>query len=121
MATYFEGYAWDGKGYRLTFVSESRLPFAREAMKGGRHIPIAELIGGDALALINRDPTKALLFYAECWALNYFLCRTQNKAWREAYAEYRKSVARGNADPLSKFFPDMGKMEAEWVEFVKGM
>ncbi|MBI2920419.1 MAG: tetratricopeptide repeat protein [Planctomycetes bacterium] len=121
MATYFEGYAWDGKAYKLTFVSESRLPFAREAMKGGRHIPIAELVGADALALINRDPTKALLFYAECWALNYFLCRTQNKAWKDAYAEYRKSVARGNADPLSKFFPDLGKLEAEWVEFVKGM
>lgn len=121
MATAFEGFTWDGKAYTFNFLSESRLPFARDAMKAGRHLPLADIIAGDALTLINNDPQKALLFYAECWSLNYYLTRTPNKAVREAYAEYRKSVARGNADPLTKFFPDAAKLERDWVEFVKGM
>lgn len=121
MATAFEGFTWDGKTYAFTFVSESRLPFARDAMKAGRHLPLADLVAGDALTLINNDPQKALLFYAECWSLHYYLTHAPSKATRDAYAEFRKSVARGNTDPLTKFFPDAARLEKDWVEFVKGM
>ncbi|KAF0242575.1 MAG: hypothetical protein FD180_3843 [Planctomycetota bacterium] len=121
MATAFEGFTWDGKTYTFNFVSESRLPFARDAMKAGRHLPLADVIAGDALTLINNDPQKALLFYAECWSLNYFLTRTPSKAYRDAYAEYRNAIVKGGADPLTKFFPDAAKLERDWVEFVKGM
>ncbi|MBI2920867.1 MAG: DUF1570 domain-containing protein [Planctomycetes bacterium] len=121
MATYFEGFFWDGKGYRFNHLSESRLPFARDAMKGGRHIPLKDLLAGDALALINSDSQKALLFYAECWALNFYLSQTDYRPWKEAYAEYRKAVDTGKAGPLEKFFPDLGKLEEDWVRFVTGL
>ncbi len=121
MATYFEGFAWDGKSYRFSFVSESRLPFVRDAMKRGQHIPLAEMLGGDALTLINSDPSKALLFYAQCWALNYFLSQTDRREYRAAYEEYRRSIDRGGTDPLAKFIPDLARLEKDWVRFVGGL
>ncbi|MEK7469921.1 MAG: hypothetical protein AAB074_21340 [Planctomycetota bacterium] len=121
MATYFEGFNWEGKSYKFTYVSEGRLPFVRDAMKGKRHIPLKDVLAGDALQLINTDAQKALLFYAECWSLNYFLCHTENKAYRDAWAEYRKSVAGGGAKGLLEFFPDAAKLEADWMRFVTGL
>ncbi|MCE9582719.1 MAG: DUF1570 domain-containing protein [Planctomycetes bacterium] len=121
MATYFEGFDWDGKTYRFNFISDSRLPFARDAMRGGRHIPLKDLMSGDALQLINSDSTKALLFYAECWALNFYLSQTDNKAYRDGYAAYRKAVASGAAKPLLEFFPDSAKLEKDWMECITGL
>ncbi|MBI2923046.1 MAG: DUF1570 domain-containing protein [Planctomycetes bacterium] len=121
MATYFEGFEWDGKTWKFGGASESRLPFVRDAMKGGRHIPLADLLGGEAIKIINSDAQKALLFYAECWSINFFLVSTENKARREAYAEYRKAIAAGKTDPLTKFFPDAAQLEKDWVKFVSGL
>jgi Flp pilus assembly protein TadD len=121
MATYFEGFSYDGKTYKFNFMSESRLPFVRDAMKGGRHIPLKDMMAGNALALINSDSQKALLFYAQCWALNYYLCQTENKAYRAAYAEYRKAVASGQTKDLLEFFPDAAALERDWMQFVTGL
>ena len=121
MATYFEGFTWDGTKYRFNHVSESRLPFVRDAMKAGRHIQLKDLLAGDALALINSDSQKALLFYAQCWALNYYLSQTENKEYRAAYAEYRAGIAGGAGKTLLEFFPDAAKLEADWVRFVSGL
>ncbi|MBI2920866.1 MAG: hypothetical protein HYY18_07240 [Planctomycetes bacterium] len=121
MATYFEGFGWDGKTYKFNFISDSRLPFVRDAMKGKRHIALDALLGGDALALINSDSQKALLFYAECWALNYYLSQTENRKYREAYLAYRKAVAGGTGPSLFEFFPDAVQLERDWVEFVTGL
>jgi tetratricopeptide (TPR) repeat protein len=121
LATYFEGFDWDGKKYRFGGLSEGRVAFARDAMKGGRHIPLKDLLGGDALGLINSDMQKALLFYAECWALNYYLSVTENKAYREAYLGYRAETGKGGTKTLADFFPDMAKLESDWVKFVTGL
>ena len=121
MATYFEGFEWDGKAWKFGAASEGRLPFVRSAMKEGTHIPLADLLGGEAIKLINTDPRKALLFYAECWSLNYYLCQTDNRAVRDAYTEYRKAVVAGRTDPLTKFFPDAAQLEKDWIRFVTGL
>ncbi len=121
MATYFEGFDWDGKAWTFGAVPDSRLPRIRDAMQDGRHIPLADLWKGDALALINNDAQKALLFYSECWALNYYLTETSNTAYRAAWVEYRKAVTAGRDEPLSKFIPDMDKLEKDWVRFVTGL
>ncbi|KAF0244588.1 MAG: hypothetical protein FD180_2406 [Planctomycetota bacterium] len=121
MATYFEGFRWTGKAFTYNFVSDIRLPFVRDAMKKGTHLPLATVLESDALTLINKDHETALLYYAECWSLNYFLSKTTNAAWRQAYTEYRKGVEAGKTDPLSKYFPDMTGLEKGWIEFVKEM
>ena len=86
-----------------------------------RHIPVKDLLAADALALINSDTQKALLFYAECWSLNFYLSVTENKAYRAAYAEYRKVVETGQTKTLLECFPDAAKLEADWVRFVTGL
>jgi tetratricopeptide (TPR) repeat protein len=121
MATYFEGFSWDGKGYKFNHLSESRLPFARDAMKGNRHIALKDLLDGNALSLINSDTNKALLFYAECWALNYYLSETDNPAYKAAYQDFRKMIAGGGQKSLLEFFPDAAKLEADWIRFVTGL
>jgi tetratricopeptide (TPR) repeat protein len=121
LATYFEGFSWDGKSWRFHHVSDSRLAFAQRAMKEGSHIPLDEMFKADALALINSDTHKALLFYAQCWALNLYLSETDDRAYREAFAAFRKSVEEGGQEPLSKFIPDLGKLEKDWVRFVSGL
>jgi tetratricopeptide (TPR) repeat protein len=121
MATYFEGFDWDGKTYRFNFISDSRVPFARDAMRGGRHIALKDLIAGDALQLINSDSQKALLFYAECWSLNFYLSQTDNKAYKAAYEAFRKDVAAGSAKSLLEYFPDAAKLEKDWVECITGL
>jgi tetratricopeptide (TPR) repeat protein len=121
MATAFEGFQWDGRGYRFTFVSESRLPIVRAAAKAGRHIPLKEALEADALALINADPQRALLFYAECWSLHWFLTTTTNGAWKAGYAEFRKEVARGGHPSLERALGDLGAVEKEWIAAVSGM
>ncbi|KAF0245079.1 MAG: Tetratricopeptide [Planctomycetota bacterium] len=121
MATYFEGFDWDGKTYRFNFISDSRVPFVRDAMRGGRHIPLKDLLAGDALQLINSDSQKALLFYAECWALNYYLSQTDNKGYGAAYEEYRKNVASGGGKALLEYFPDAARLEKDWVECITGL
>ncbi|KAF0245941.1 MAG: hypothetical protein FD180_1203 [Planctomycetota bacterium] len=121
MATYFEGFEPAGDSWRFTFVSDSRLPYVRDAMKAGTHIPLKDLLAGDAGALINSDASKAILFYAECWSLNYYLTQTSDAPSKAAYAEYRKSAESGKSDPMSKFFTDMDKLEKDWLAFVKGL
>jgi tetratricopeptide (TPR) repeat protein len=121
MATYFEGFSWNGSKYTFNHVAESRLPFVREAVKSGKQMPLKDLLAADALALINSDTQKALLFYAQCWSLNFYLSVTENKAYRAAYAEYRKAVENGQPKTLLDCFPDAAKFESDWVKFVGGM
>jgi tetratricopeptide (TPR) repeat protein len=121
MATYFEGFSWDGKAYRFNHVSESRLPFVRDAMKSGRHMSFPDMFAADALALINTDTRKALLFYAQCWSLVFYLRETDRPEYRAAWADYRNSVAAGETKPLLEFFTDPVKLEADWIAFISGL
>lgn len=118
MATYFEGFKGAGASWKFDFISETRLAFAREAMRAKRHIPLAEVLTSDALTLINSDAVKANLFYSQCWAINYFLSQTDNAAYRDAYKAYRTAVEGGSADLLSKYIPDLAKLERDWIVFI---
>ncbi|MBI2922949.1 MAG: DUF1570 domain-containing protein [Planctomycetes bacterium] len=118
MATYFEGFKGAGASWKFNYISESRLAFAREAMLDKKQIPLVELMAGDALKLINSDASKANLFYSECWALNYFLSQTDNAKYRDGYREFRKAVEAGKPEPLSKFIPDLERLEKDWTVFI---
>jgi tetratricopeptide (TPR) repeat protein len=121
MATWFEGFAWDGAAWTFSHISDARLPFARDAMKAGRHIPLKELLAGDAMQLILADPSRALLFYAECWSLHYYLSRTDDRSARTAWAEFRKAADSGTPRPLLDYFPDPARIEKDWISFISGM
>ncbi|KAF0247174.1 MAG: hypothetical protein FD180_113 [Planctomycetota bacterium] len=121
MATYFEGFEPDMLGWRFGKLAVGRLDMAREAMKAGNHLPLSDLLSGDALALINSDTRKALLFYAESWALNFYLVRTDNQKYREGYDNFRKAVMTGKKASLAEFVGDLKQLERDWVTFVCGL
>ncbi|NUN49384.1 MAG: hypothetical protein HUU15_11210, partial [Candidatus Brocadiae bacterium] len=121
LASQLEGFRWDGKAYRFNGISEGRLPFARDAMKSGTHIPLEELFGGNALALINSDSRKALLFYAECWALVFWLSQTDDPKYRDAWSRYRKAVDAGGQDGPGAFLGDLRQVEKDWIRFITGL
>ncbi len=121
MATQFEGFRWAGSKYVYDRLSRSRLPFLRRAIEQGRLLPLDQVVSGDALTLINSDTEKALVFYAECWALVYFLTQTDQEEHREAFRRYRDAVDSGKAAPLSDFFPDLRALDADFVKFIKRM
>ncbi|MBI2922894.1 MAG: DUF1570 domain-containing protein [Planctomycetes bacterium] len=121
MATYFEGFQGSTGSWKFTFLNDSRTALARTALSGSGFIPLKDLLSGDAGTLINSDTSKALVFYSECWALNYFLTRTSDKAIAKAYREYRDAMAAGKDEPFTKYFPDLPGLEKKWRDFGSGM
>ncbi len=119
MATQFEGFRWDGKAYVYDRRSQERVPFVRQAASNGRQMPIDQLIAGDALTLINSDHEKALLFYAECWGLVYFLSETDNPKYKAAWEKFREEMDSGKQANFAEHFTDLKGLEAEFVKFVK--
>lgn len=120
MATYFEGFEWTGKEWKYTWLAPDRQHFARDAVLKGTHFPIAEFTRGDAGKLINENPGRAIVFYAQAWSLNMYLTTTSKIAYRKAYEAYRKDAERGKTDALSKYFPDLKQLESDWKKFVVG-
>ncbi|NUN50724.1 MAG: hypothetical protein HUU15_18100, partial [Candidatus Brocadiae bacterium] len=121
MATEFEGFDWTGKEWRWDHVADTRVAFIRGAVKGRRQLPLQDLFGGDALALINSDMSRALLFYAQCWSVVHFLRTTDNPKWRAAGEAYRKELAAGGTRGLPHFLGDTAAFEKDWMAFVAGM
>ena len=98
--------------------SRSRIWFLKQAAAAGKHIPLDQLVAGDALTLINSDPEKALVFYSECWGLVYFLTHTENRALLAAFEKFRESADRGGRPSLQEFI-DLRALEPEFLAFVK--
>ncbi|MEK7466608.1 MAG: tetratricopeptide repeat protein [Planctomycetota bacterium] len=121
MATYFEGFQGSTGAWRFSYNNDSRVALAKQALGGTGFIPLKDLLGGDAGALINSDASKALVFYSECWALNYFLTRTSDKALANAYKDFRDAMAAGKNEEFTKYFPDLDGLEKAWKEFGAGM
>ena len=88
-------------------------------MEAGRHLSLDQLVAGDALTLINSDIERALLFYAECWALVHFLTMTQQEEYRAAFQKYRDAIDAGSSCSLTDCFPDLKALEADFVKFVR--
>ncbi len=121
LATWFEGFEPAADGWRFGRLPVGRVDQAREAMMAGTHLTLTDLLAGDAIALINTDTRKALLFYAEAWSFNFFLMRTDNEKYRLAFEEYRKAVMAGKKPALGDFFGDLKQLEKDWTAFVKAL
>ncbi|MCE9581036.1 MAG: tetratricopeptide repeat protein [Planctomycetes bacterium] len=121
MATYFEGFSGSSGAWKFSFANPTRLPGAKSAIAGAGFIPLKDLLSGDAGALINSDTSKALVFYSECWALNYFLTKTSDPAIAKAYRDYRAAMSSGKVEDFTKYFPDLDALEKTWKAFGAGM
>ncbi len=118
MATQFEGFHKKGAGYEFDRRAASRIWFLKQAVASNKQLPLDQLVSGDAISLINTDPGKALVFYAECWGLVYFLTHPENGAFAKGFQSYRDAADGGSAAELGGFV-DMRALEAEFLEYVK--
>jgi len=121
MATYFEGFKQRGKD-RIEFHHKPRMrrTLFRQALSQGQHIPLKDFFGADAGKLINSNAKRALVFYAQAWALHYFLRTTPNPHYRVGFKRYWVLVARGNKPNLLKVLSiPVEQLERDFLAFIK--
>ena len=63
---------------------------------GDVYIPLAELLTADALTMMQRDKERALLFYAQSWALMRYFRTEAPKDLREKFETW-EFICRGKA------------------------
>jgi len=121
MATYFEGFKLRSSG-QVEFHHKPRMrrTLFRQAMSRDEHIPLKDFFGADAGKLINSNAKQALIFYAQAWALHYFLRTTPNPRYRQGFQRYWVGVARGNKPDLLKLLKiPIAQFERDFLAFIK--
>lgn len=102
MATYFEGFDVDAHAH-LTFHHrpKSRAAGFAQALADRRALKLDEMLASNAGVLINTSADKALVFYAQSWALFYFL-QQADPATKARFDELLVAVGRGSTPSLPK-------------------
>lgn len=121
-------FAWDG----TTLVTRQKLAPARLAELRAAPLPLAELLAGDALALLARDRAGARRFYAQSWAFLRFLeegagpeVAERLERWRQMclgsilgadlYKPYAMDSAASQKLFLELFEKNLGRLEREFA------
>jgi tetratricopeptide (TPR) repeat protein len=122
MATNFEGFTLEDGHPKWSFVSRERSGEAKEAVRRHALPSIADFLKSDAGELIARDPQRALAFYAEAWAVFYFMSHTLDRRYREGFATFLQRTSQGGkADLKDALGPAFDTLEADFSEFIRGM
>lgn len=133
MATYFEGFTWDKKKLAFHHVSGYRLPWVKQAFQKGQYLPLAELLQGDAISAIQKGARESTLFYAEAWALYYWLNTSGDPELKKKFDDLAlKYRTRAFGDSVMKpdgalasftgvFGADLAALETRWKAFVLGV
>jgi hypothetical protein len=87
-------FAWDGT--KLETGRRMSGPTVDSLRTPEGYIPLAEMLSGDALALIQTEKGKAARFYAEAWALFSWFRTAAKPAWRERFSAW-EARCRGTA------------------------
>jgi len=140
LATYFEGFrrSGDGQIFLDPAVNRSRLPAMKHAISGPdrTYAPLALLTGmsRDGFWTWYREQCKvddlqatrkAQAFYAESWALVYFL-RTKGGPYLRTFDEYFRDELQGKGGKESfegairkHLGVDLGQLEQEFLQYVR--
>ncbi len=124
IATQFEGYEWDGKKLIMHHRSPNRLPWVKRKFLEGNTFTIEELIQGQALQLINQDIDQAATFYAQSWALYYYMKHIPNKQYRDNFDKFVSTIHRGGQQGrestifMNYFGRDIDKLNIAWKKYI---
>jgi tetratricopeptide (TPR) repeat protein len=122
MATNFEGFTLEAGHPKFTFLARERCGAAKEAVRRKLLPGLGEFFGGDAGTLIAKDPRGALTFYAEAWALFYFMNHTLDERYRKGFAAYMAKLNQGeNADLKEALGSAFESLQQDFEEFIGGM
>ena len=87
-------YAWDGETLEPCGMLDSGRLAPLKTDDG--FLPLAEMVRGDALALLTTDQARGHRFSAQARALNRFLKTDADKEWRERFERW-ETMCRGAA------------------------
>jgi tetratricopeptide (TPR) repeat protein len=123
MATYFEGFSFEDGGHlKWTHISQERHLAVKEAIRRGRLLSIADLVGADAGKLIQKDPSGALTFYAEAWAVFYFFNETLDPRYRDGFHAFLDRLQKGETPDLKEALgPAFDGLQQAFSKFVQEM
>jgi hypothetical protein len=128
-------FTWDGK----TLVSGGTLEpsLLAEVKTDAGYLPLAELVGGNALSLLQTDKPRASRFYAESWAFLRFLRTGAPAAVRDRFALWElacrggaigakagRARERDTAPAEASFgqaFPDLPVIEKAFVAWLRAL
>ena len=127
VATQFEGYQWDGKNLKVDYIAVERLRWLQRAMLRNQYIPLAQLLDGNAIDLINNNAEGAANFYAECWGFQYFMKQVAASQYQQRFQKYSQDMnlgkLRGNEKIafMAEFEKDLKEIESLWRKHILAM
>ena len=96
MATYMEGYRWDGRGpHFLAWANIERFDRLRDAASAGRLIPLSRLVRMRPQDELGRGGGGVLDFYAHVWAAAHFLHEGEDGKHRKTLERLLNDAASG--------------------------
>lgn len=115
LACMFEEVRWGGRSGRLPRWSlsrnGSRLVGLREALEGGRLVPLAELAEMHAGHVVDRPTEEIDAFYAQSWAFVRFLWEADDGQYRPIL---RRMLADATAGTLFPGDPVLRRNDGTW-------
>lgn len=137
IATFFEQFTRDKTGKIIQNVdglNGGRMGQIVTAAKMGRHVKFKEMLTktyvafSQEMANPNEPPQrrhfKGAMYYAEAWSIVYFFYNYKDGLYREKFETYFKEELNGQGgfNTFKKVFgEDLDALEAEWLEFTKGL
>lgn len=123
MGDYFFGGRWTKSGKFEIGLNDWRLATIVQAVKEGKHVPLATIIRYTQSDYYAR----AGLCYAQGWSMNYFFMSDAGKKYGydqipvKMYGALKTSGDWKKATDQAYAGVDLAKMESQWKEFVLGM
>ena len=129
MATFFEGFQWDGQKLSLNNLARYRFSFLQSSMRRDDFLPLTELLGGDAHGSINKGAREAGLFYAEAWGFYYFMNKTTDEDLKTKWAAWVDKIKARSlgwdsmqgtkaVEAFQEIFGDVGALQEKWKAFI---
>jgi hypothetical protein len=100
MATYMEGYRYDGRGSPrfLPWFNTERFDQLRRGAAQNKLMTLPALLESAPQNLMGSGNDDALTYYAQVWALTHFLSEGAGGKYRAAFATVLKDAASGAID-----------------------
>lgn len=118
LATVMEGHRFEGRGEPqfLPWFNTQRFDLLRKAHAAGRLVSLRDLLAdspGDLLAGGAGAGERALIYYAQVWALSHFLLEGDSGAHRAALNQLIADAAKGTL--TARLSPTLGEFRAAQV------
>lgn len=104
LATYMEGFRWDPQNTQkptfLPWANFERFDQLRWGVRSSKLMPLKEITMSTPQQLIARDPSAALYYYAQAWALIHFLNEGESGIHAANLRKLINDAATGKLVPL---------------------